>query len=220
MAELQQKNEMTLAEKLASLNWGGSDYPAYEGRLDRAAQNAAKNAENTATGVQAQEQASANEASAALTPFYRQEMNATHAFNPEQTNELLNYAEGPAAGSAATTAGKASSEMARTRNTSGFAPALDQAARDRNSAVSTASEGVGAQDILGAKQLNQEGAEGMAGMYGTDTNAMLKAMGQQGEDINSWVNADNSRGWMQQLNDAMKMAGKVGSSIAGGGGDS
>jgi hypothetical protein len=147
-------------------------------------------------------------------------MNATHAFDPSQTNELLNYAEGPAAGSAATTAGKAASEAARTRNTSGFSSALDQAARNRNQAVGTASEGIGAEDIMGAKQLNQEGAAGMSGLYGVDTNAMLKAMGQQNEDIDTGIKAGQS-GWFQNMTgllNALKGAGGSSGMGPGGGG--
>jgi hypothetical protein len=169
---------------------------------DRAASNASKTNAATAGNVASQEGSSANAIGSQLTPFYRQEMNATHAFDPSQTNELLNYAEGPAAGSAATTAGKAASEAARTRNTSGFSSALDQAARNRNQAVGTASEGIGAEDIMGAKQLNQEGAAGMSNLYDVDTNAMLKAMGQQNTDIGTEVEAGKS-GWFENAMNAI-----------------
>jgi len=182
--------------------------------FDRAATNSAKKAAANAGDVASQEQGSANALSAQLTPFYRQEMNATHAFTPEQTNEMLNYAEGPAAGSAATAAGQAASESARTRNTSGFSSALDQAARDRTKAVGTASEGIGAADITGAKALNQQGAEGMSNLYGVDTGAMLKAMGQVPEDINAQVNA-GSHGWFQNMTDLIR-ALKPGASGGGG----
>ena len=201
---------------LDSLTWDSVEREAYDGPwalCDRAASNAAKTNAATAGNVASQEGSSANAIGSQLTPFYRQEMNATHAFTPEQTGELLNYAEGPAAGSAATTAGKAASEAARTRNTSGFSSALDQAARNRNQAVGTASEGIGAEDIMGAKQLNQEGAAGMSGLYGVDMNAMLKAMGQQNEDVNTEIQAGKS-GWFQNLMNGIATVSGAGKNVA------
>lgn len=170
----------------------------YRWCYDRAAQQAARGAQRFAAGTAEQERSAANAERAQLTPFYRMEMNVQHAFTPEQTNELLNYAGATAAGSGATTAGEAASQAARTRNTSGFTPALDAAARDRTKALSTANLGVGAQDIAGAKEMNQEGARGMQGLYGTDTNAMLGAMGRNVDAINAEVNAGKS-GWFQNL---------------------
>ena len=165
---------------------------------DRAAQNAAKQAEKSAVAVAGQEQGAAGAERNALTPFYRQEMNAQHAFQPQQLQELLSAAGTPLAASAATTAGKAASEAARTRNSSGFSAALDQAARDRNAAMGNVGLEVGKEDVLGAQKLRQEGAEGMSNLFGVDTNAMLKAMGQQSEDINSEVGAGKT-GWFQNL---------------------
>lgn len=166
---------------------------------DRAAQNAAKTAEKTAGNVAATEQGSADAERAKLTPFYSQEMNAQHEFNPQQLQELLSSAGSPLAASAATTAGKATSEAARTRNSSGFSSALDQAARDRNAAMGTAGLEIGQQDVLGAKKLNQEGAAGEAGLFGQDQEAMLKAMGIQTGDINAETEAGKS-GWLQNMN--------------------
>jgi hypothetical protein len=166
---------------------------------DRAAQSEDKAAASTAAGTAAGLQGQANAASAALTPFYRQEMNAQHLYSPQQNQELLNAAGAPLAASAATTAGQARSEAARTRNTSGFSAGLDQAARDRNAAMGMANQGIAAQDIMGAKQLNQQGAAGLSGLYGTDTGAMLKAMGLRNDADQNAVEAGKS-GWLQNMN--------------------
>lgn len=181
---------------------------------DRAAQNAAKSAEKTATAVAGEEQGAAGAERNALTPFYRQEMNAQHAFQPQQLQELLSAAGTPLAASAATTAGKATSEAARTRNSSGYSAALDQAARDRNAAMGNVGLQVGQQDVLGAQKLRQEGAEGMSGLFNTDTGAMLKAMGQQSEDINSEVNAGKS-GWFQNTLSAINALTGAGKGATG-----
>ena len=174
------------------------DVSEYRWCYDRAAQNAAKSAGAQAAGTAATEQGNANAIGAQLTPFYRQEMNAQHGFTPQQTNELLDYAGAGVAGSGAAAMGEANSQAARTRNTSGFSAALDQNARDRQAQMGQIGAGVAAQDVMGAKQLNQQGAAGMAGLYGTDTDAMLKAMGIQTGDINAETEAGKS-GWFQNL---------------------
>ena len=139
-------------------------------------------------------------------PFYRQEMNAQHLYNPAQTNEMLNFAGAGTGGAGSAAAGEAASTAARTRNTSGFAPALDQNARDRASIMSRANLGVGAQDVEGAKMLNQQGAQGMAGLEGLDTKAMLESMGQEAPDINAQVNA-GQHGWFQNMQDMIRSLG-------------
>jgi hypothetical protein len=58
------------------------------------------------------------------------------------------------------------------------------------------SEGVAAQDVMGAKQLNQEGAAGESGLYGENLKGQLAAMGQQSADINAATNASQT-GWLQ-----------------------
>jgi hypothetical protein len=214
---------MTLAERLSSLTWGGADYPSYEGRLDRAAQGQAKTAANTAANVAGSEESQANAAQGALTPFYRSEMSAQHGFDPGQTQELLNYAGAGVGGSGAAATGEAASEAARTRNTSGFSSALDQNARQRQQEMATVNAGVGAQDVMGAKALNQEGAQGEAGLYGTDTSAMLSAMGQVPADINAETQAGNS-GWFENLTNGIGAGAnlikalKTGQGGSGGGG--
>jgi hypothetical protein len=214
-----QNNMVTLAEKLASLTWGGSAYPSYEGRLDRAAQSAASGAAKTATNVAGQEESAADSERGALTPFYRSEMNATHGFTPGQTQELLNYAGAGIGGSGSAAAGEAASEAARTRNTSGFSSALDQNARDRAREMATVNAGVGAQDVMGAKALNQEGAAGEAGLYNTDTSAMLGAMGQVAPDVNAETGAGTA-GWFQNTIAAINaLKPRAGGGGGGGGGN-
>ncbi len=208
---------MTLAERLSSLTWGGEGYSAYEVRLDRSTQSQAKNAATTAGDVAGSEESAADAERGALTPFYRSEMSAQHGFNPGQTQELLNYAGAGVGGSGAAATGEAASEAARTRNTSGFSSSLDQNARDRAKEMGTINAGVGAEDVAGAKQLNQEGAAGMSGLYDTDTNAMLKSMGIQTGDINAETEAGKS-GWFQNLTSAIGAGSQLIKALKSGGG--
>jgi hypothetical protein len=196
LGKLQQADKMNISK-------GYLDNPSFESTgesfrycFDRAAQNAFKDAANTAGNVAGEAGSNMRNERGALTPFYRQEMNAQHAFSPEQTNELLNYAGAGAGGAAATSAGQLASQAARTRNTAGLSSALDENARNRMRTMSEANLGVGAQDIMGAKALNQEGAAGLQGLEGNDQNAQLRAMGLQTGDISGRVEAGKS-GWFQ-----------------------
>ncbi len=223
MDKLLEENSMIVKAvlDLETMVWESVERVPYSGKwelCDRAASNAAKGAAKTAGDVAGTEESQANAEHGALSPFYRSEMNATHGFNPEQTQELLNYAGSATGGSGATAMGEAASEAARTRNTSGFSSALDQNARDRAKQMATANAGVGEADVMGAKTLNQEGAKGLSGLYDTDTSAMLKSMGQQNEDINTGINAGKT-GWFQNTLAAIN-ALKPGMSAGGSGGTS
>lgn len=188
------------------------DHYDYSGPLalaDRAAQGEFKQAQGTAATTAGEYGQGAANTRAALTPFYKREMEAQHAFTPGQLTELQSAAAAPLAGSAATTAGQAASEAARTRNTSGFSAGLDQAARERNQALSQANLGIGAQDIMGAQEMRQQGAQGMQGLYGTDVGAQLGAMGRRNEAIQGQVEAGKS-GWFQSLMQGLQAAGQLG----------
>jgi hypothetical protein len=219
VADLQQKDFITRAVlDIETMSWESVERTPYSGPwelCDRAAQSQAKSAANTAAGVAGTEESAATNERAALTPFYRREMGAEHGFDPTQTQELLNYAGAGTGGSGATATGEANSQAARTRNTSGFSSALDQNARDRGKEMATVNAGVGAEDVMGAKALNQEGSRGMAGLYDTDTSAMLKSMGQVAPDINAESEAGR-QGWFQNTVAAIN-ALKPGMSAGGGG---
>jgi hypothetical protein len=72
---------------------------------------------------------------------------------------------------------------ARTGNATTLTKSLDEMARDRAKSAAGASEGIAGQDVMAAKQLNQQGAAGMQGLYGTNVSGQLGAMKQQNESI-------------------------------------
>lgn len=191
----------------------------YTGELamaDRAAQSRAKTAADTAGSTATTMGADASAEHTALTPFYTSEMHAEHAFDPNQTNELLTYAGAGEGGAAGSLTGEAGLQAARTRNASGFTKALDEAARNKDKAAAGLSEGIAAQDVMGAKQLNQEGAAGMSGLYGEDVNGQMKAMGLENEDIKTELEAGKS-GWLQNLNSTVGTLGKAAGDVMTGG---
>jgi hypothetical protein len=177
----------------------GFDYEGPWALCDRAAQGAAKSAANTAGGLAGQQGAEAAGEEATLNPFFKQEMGAQHLFTPGQTNELLTAA---GAGTGAVTGEEQAAlnrNAATTNNATALTKGLQEAARDKMKAAAGTSEGIAAQDVLGAKQLNQQGAAGEQGLFGTNTDAQLKAMGLQTNDINTQLEAGKS-GWLQNMN--------------------
>lgn len=206
------------------MEWNGEKYIPiheesfeYEGPValcDRWGQGAAKTAAGQAQEAAGEYGAEAQGAESQLAPFYSQEMRARHLYDPTQLNQLLTSAGAGQEGATAGLEGEAKLQAARTRNASGFTKSLDQIAREKEKASAGMSEGIAAQDVMGAKELQQKGAAGMSGLFNTDVGAQLKAMGQQTEDINAEVEAGKS-GWLQQAMGVLNTVGGLGSQAAG-----
>ena len=190
------------------------EYFTYEGPLalaDRSAQAADKSNAATAGQLGSNLGAGASTEHSTLSPFYTNEMKAEHSLDPSQTGELLTAAEAGSGGATGALKGQAELEAARTRNPSGFTKALDEASRDQSKTMAGASEGIAAEDIMGAQKLRQEGAAGEQGLYGEDINGQLKAMGQQTADVSAGVEAGKS-GWLQNMDQTISAIGSLGGS--------
>jgi hypothetical protein len=161
--------------------------------------------------------ASAGQEGAQLNPFFSQEMRATHGYTPGQTSELLTAAEAGAGGATGALSGELQANAARTGNATGVGKSLDEMARDRSKAAAGASEGIAAQDVTGAKALNQAGAQGMQGLYSTNTAAQLNAMKQQ--DADTQAAAALNPGWLKGVEGIVgtlgQAAGGAGSLMTG-----
>jgi len=175
----------------------------------RAEEGMAKSAAGTAAGVGTQLGSTAAAEGAQLNPFMSREMQAEHMFDPTQLNELLTHAGLGAGAGAGALETQMQRQAATTGNAAAGAKSLDELARDRMKATAGASEGVAAQDVMGAQQLRQEGAGGMMGLYGENLKGQLAAMGQESADINAATNASKA-GWMQNL----EGLGETGADIA------
>jgi hypothetical protein len=155
----------------------------------------------------------ANEGSA-LNPFFTQEMNAQHSLNPNQQNEMLTAAESGAGAATGAEQGALINNATRTGNATGVTKSLDEMARDKSKAAAGASEGIAAADVTGAKQLNQEGAAGMQGLYGTNVGAQLGAMKQANTDVET-QQALNP-GWLKSTEGILgSLSGAAGTAMQG-----
>ena len=149
---------------------------------------AMKNQANQAGTVAGQFGSQAGTEGAQLNPFLTQEMKAQHGLTPGQQNEMLTASEAGAGGALGGLGAGIQNNAARTNNSTGVGKTLDEMARDRAKAAAGASEGIAAQDVGLAKQMNQQGAAGMQGLYGTNVSGQLNAMKQQGQDISAAAN--------------------------------
>ena len=132
---------------------------------------------------------------AQLNNLFTQEINAKHSLDPNQQNELLTNALSGAGGAFGGAEGLMNANAARTGNATTLTKSLDEMARDKAKSAAGASEGIAGQDIMGAKQLNQQGAQGLQGLYGTNTQGQLEAMKNAQADIQGEMAANP--GWLK-----------------------
>ena len=192
----------------------------YDGVVDksaRAATQAAKGAVTDATTAQNTAGQNATNEHGLLMGKANEWMNTQHAFEPGQLNELLTFGMGGLGGAASAAQNQSDMLAANTRNQSGFTKSLQEQARDRMKAAAGMSEGIAAQDVAGAKDLNNAGVGIMSNLFGQDTNSQLAAMGQRNAAINTQIDAGKS-GWLQNMNETIKSIGSLGPKIPGFGG--
>lgn len=181
--------------------------PAF-GNFLRAEEGMAKAAEQNAVATAGQLGQKASGELGQLQPFYSREMQAEHAFDPNQINEMLTAAGASTGAAAGTTESQLQRQGAASGNAAGQAKSLQEMARDRMKAGADVSETVAGQDVTGALGLRQAGAQGMSGLYGENLKGQLDAMGQEAGDINAATEASKT-GWLQNVEGAVKTGATV-----------
>ena len=174
---------------------------------------AMKNQANQAGTVAGQFGSQAGTEGAQLNPFFTQEMRAQHGLTPGQQNEMLTASEAGAGGALGGLGAGIQNNAARTNNSTGVGKTLDEMARDRAKAAAGASEGIAAQDVGLAKQEQQQGAQGMQGLYSTNTAGQLNAMKQQSGDISAAANMTQSP--FADLANVAQLGASIGGKAAG-----
>jgi hypothetical protein len=141
---------------------------------------------------------------AQLLPFFRGELTASHAFTPTQLNEMLTAAGAGAGGAAGSLGGEASLAAARTGNTAALPALIDKINRAKTQGLAKANESIAGTDVAETLNRQQQGAAGMASLYGADTGDALRAMGLQQEAIANQIKASESGGWFSNLLGSLK----------------
>ena len=173
---------------------------------------AMKNQANQAGTVAGQFGSQAGTEGAQLNPFFTQEMRAQHGLTPAQQNEMLTASEAGAGGALGGLGAGIQNNAARTNNSTGVGKTLDEMARDRAKAAAGASEGIAAQDVGLAKQEQQQGAQGLAGLYGQNVQGQLGAMRQQSGDISAASQMTASP--FADLGNVLGVGGALGKNVA------
>src|SRR5580700_10301490 len=162
----------------------------------RSAVNQANALENTANSTAAGYGSTASNISSTLLPFLTRELNTPGGISQQDQTAMLSASQGGAGGLAGGLATKGDERAGATGNASGLSASLDDIARERMKAAAGGSEGIAAENAQTKLNQQQEGADGLSRMYGTDVGAQLGALGVQNNAINSEVNA-GSHGWFQ-----------------------
>jgi hypothetical protein len=183
----------------------------------RAAQGQANAAENAAESTGAEYGASASNISSVLEPFLQRELTTPGGISQQDQTAMLSASQAGAGGVAGSLATKADERAAATGNASGVGASMDDIAREREKAAAGASSNIANENTETKLKEQQEGAQGLGSLYGTDVGAQLKAMGVQTGDINAEVNA-GSHGWLQNFNSILNSSSNLISAIKKGGG--
>jgi len=149
-----------------------------------------------------------------LTPFLQNQLQNPQGFGDQAVNEMKTNATEGAGGGEAAAQGLLSLNAERTRNNAGFSAAADKSARDAESNIMTANQGV---DIANQKaKLDQQAqaASGLQGLFGTNIGAQTGNLNSANEGVNAEVNAGKT-GWYQNLLSGIN-AVKPGYSSSGG----
>lgn len=188
------------------------DSYSYSGPLalcDRGAAGQAKQGAKTAAGVGAAEQTNANQIGSSLIPGLERQAQNPVGYSPTDLNSQLVASQSGAGGANSAIAGEAGLAGARTRNGSGFTAALDESSRNKGRQESMGNLNIASKNA-GLKQEQQQSAQQqLGGLYGTDTSAMLKAMGLVPQDVDAEANADKT-GWVQNFSQIMSSLGAAG----------
>ena len=170
------------------------------------ANNAYNQANNTANMLGGEAQGIGSN----LTPFLTQEMLHPTGFGQQGLSAMNAAATGGAGGSLSAFQGNAAQRAGAMHNSGAFGASMDDASRNASKAAANSSEGVAAQNANLEQQQKQEGAEGLGGMYKTDTSGMLDAMSQEKGDIEAGVQAGQAGpAWMNTLSKGLGIVGQV-----------
>lgn len=179
-------------------------------RCDRGAVNQAKSQGQQAGGVAGQATANANVDRSSVIPGLIRQAQTPQGFTPEQLNSQLVASQQAAGGGNAAATGEGRLAAIRTKTAGGFAPALDEAARQKGRTLSSNALDIQNQNARLGLNRQDLARQQLLGLYGTDTSNMLKSMGLQNEDLNAQL-AAGRQGWLQNTEGVLGTIGQLGS---------
>ena len=178
--------------------------------FDRKIQQEASKANKAATDLGNTTNTQANQVYSSVVPGIEQQANHPTGYSPTDLNNFLVSSEEGAGGAGAATSGAAKLASLRTRNAGGFAPALDEAARQRAQQISANALGVQNANADLKQQQQARAQQQLLGLYGTQTHNALADMGLANDDLNTNL-AAGRQGWLQNTDQTIAALGSLGS---------
>lgn len=166
--------------------------------MGRDTSNAAMNNSKSAQGLSKTYSANAGANSNVLTPTLNRMATSPTGFGAPTINNMNTAALQSAGGAEAGIVGGGNQRAAATNNAGAFAPAAAQAGHDATAQLSDAALGVQNRDALLKQQQQEEGINGLQGLYNTNVGAGENALGLSNSALNTKNAADEQTlsGWL------------------------
>jgi hypothetical protein len=137
-----------------------------------------------------------------LVPQLQKQATNPTGFTPTQQNNMLVAGEQGAGGANAGIVGQAGLAAARTHDNGALSSVLDSAARAKTQQLSQNALGVANQNANLQVKQQADAQKELAGLYGTDVGAQLKAQQLVPEDLTAEEKA-GQQGWLQNTTDVI-----------------
>jgi len=146
--------------------------------------------------------------SAAITPYLTKNLTNPAGYSPSQMAQMLTASSQSLGGSEAAAMGTGNIMAAHDRSAAGVSAAADQSARDAMKQQSTNALGVDTASTNLANQRQADAATGLQNLYGTNTQAVLSALGLSNAAIGQLTaaNQQSATNWTAPLADASSIA--------------
>lgn len=168
---------------------------------------------NTSKGLESGAESNATNLYNQLMPEYASEATNPQGFGPADLAATNTASQQSTGGAVASAKGEGALQAARTRNSAGIAPAIEESARDAMRTNSSNALGVQEANAKLKQEQQQAGLAGESSLYGTNTNEVLSSLGLQNAATNDYVDAGKS-GWFQNMTGLMSALNGPGTGAA------
>jgi hypothetical protein len=182
-------------------------------RCDRGATSQAKTQGQQAGAVAGQSQANANQLYSSVVPGLIRQAQTPQGLTAGQLNTATTASQEAAGGANATATGEGRLAALRTRTAGGYPAALDEAARAKGRTLATNAQDLQLTNARLGLQRQQQAQNQLVGLYGTNQNDMLRAMGIQDQDLNTQL-AAGRQGGLQNVEGVLGTIQNVGKNVA------
>jgi len=152
-----------------------------------------------------------------VVPGLEQDANNPTGFTPIEKSSIVTSTGEALGGVNSGATGEAKLNAMRTRNASGFAPALAESARAQGRNQASANLRTNIADAQLARQKQEQARQMLVGLYGVDTSDMLKSMNLSDEALQTQL-AAGRQGWQQNAMNWIDTVSGARKAFGGGGG--